>query len=282
MVKIVRRVADILSSVRPMRRARFAPGSDVEVGEHVHIGRNVVFRSKRVRIGDGTVIKDNVTVESEVFEIGDYGTIYSGCFFPGPGELRIGHNFWLGNDAIVDAKGGTTIGNNVGVGAGSQLWTHMEFGDVMFGCRFQSDRPLTIGDDVWLVGHCLVSPVTIGDKSLAMLGSLITKDMEPNHCYAGSPAKDLTAKLGPQYEETTVAQRREYVERELDAFCAEAERRDRDQFVVVDSMAELEKVPAGKTVFDVESRRYRKIGSELESRCMRWLLLHRAKFVPVG
>ena len=280
MATIARRVSDILSTLRPARRATFRADADVKLGKHVHLGRNVVFRSRRVRIGDGTVIKDDVTVESDVFEIGDYGTIYPRCFFPGPGELRIGHNFWLGTDAIVDSLGGTTIGNNVGVGAGSQLWTHMKFGDVMYGCRFNSDRPLVIGDDAWLVGHCLVSPVTIGERSLAMLGSLITKDMEPNHCYAGVPAKDLTDKLGPQFEETSIEQRTEYVNRELDAFAGK--HGGRDQLVVVACYEKLEQAPAGKIAFNVADRTYRKTSSDLEYECMRWLLGHGAKFIPVS
>ena len=65
---------------------------DVKIGRHVSFGRNVVFNCKRVRIGDGVLFQDNITVNSDVFEIGDYGTVYRNCFFPGPGELRIGHN----------------------------------------------------------------------------------------------------------------------------------------------------------------------------------------------
>ena len=39
---------------------------------------------------------------------------------------------------------------------------------------------------------------------MAMLGSLVTSDMEPNHIYGGSPARDLTEKLGGQFEERSV------------------------------------------------------------------------------
>lgn len=34
---------------------------------------------------------------------------------------------------------------------------------------------------------------------MAMLGSVVTADMLPNHIYGGAPAKDLTEKLGPQF-----------------------------------------------------------------------------------
>jgi len=97
-------------------RPKFAT-SDVKIGRNVVFGKNVVFNCKRVRIGDGCVFMNNIKVDSEVFEIGDYGKIYDYCFFPGPGHLKIGHNLFLGTGCVVDSKGDTSIGNNVGIGA---------------------------------------------------------------------------------------------------------------------------------------------------------------------
>ena len=34
---------------------------------------------------------------------------------------------------------------------------------------------------------------------MALVGSVITKDMEANHIYGGAPAKDLTDKMLPQF-----------------------------------------------------------------------------------
>lgn len=115
---------------------------DVSIGRFVSIGRNVRFHCETVRIGDGVVIQDDVVIDATHFEIGDYGTIYRGCFFPGPGELRMGHNVWIGTRSIVDAQGNTSIGNNVGIGPHSQLWSHMVFGDTLQGCRFH-DREIS-------------------------------------------------------------------------------------------------------------------------------------------
>jgi hypothetical protein len=93
-----------------------------------------------------------------------------------------------------------TIGNNFGVGAYSQLWSHARWGDPLAGCNYtEITKPMIIGNDVWLVGHCIVSPVTIEDGAMALVGSVITKDMEANHIYGGAPAKDLTDKMLPQF-----------------------------------------------------------------------------------
>ena len=42
---------------------------------------------------------------------------------------------------------------------------------------------------------------------MAMVGSVITRDMAPNHVYGGAPAVDLTAKVGPQFGPVTVDRR---------------------------------------------------------------------------
>jgi len=253
---------------------------DVRIGRHVRFGRNVVFNCRRVRIGDGCIFHDDILVESEDFEIGDYGTLLSGCYFPGPGQLRIGHNFWLGNNAVVDSKGNTYIGNNVGAGAHSQLWTHMVFGDVLYGCRFHSQRELRIDDDAWLVGHCLVSPVHIGARSLAMLGSLVTRDLAPDHCYAGVPAKDITDKVGPQFEPPPVEERaRRLAERFAEFSRLHPELGHRETIQIESVPARLPPAGDDVTVFNVASRTYRKRGTPWEHRLMCFLLPD-AKFVP--
>ncbi|HEY5984209.1 MAG TPA: hypothetical protein VIU38_12130 [Anaerolineales bacterium] len=260
------------------RRPRFGT-SDVKIGRGVIFGRNVRFACKRVRIGDGVVIQDDVRVEVTDFELGDFGTIYFGCFFPGPGKVKIGHNFWLGNNSIVDGQAETTIGNNVGVGAHSQLWTHMRFGDVVAGCRFDSQKPLNIGDDVWLVGHNLISPVSIGDRSLAMLGSLIVKDIEPDRIVAGSPASDQTGKFGPQFVETPPGKRIEQVRGMIEVFAERFAISNIWQAVEVAESFPPARRP-GTTYIDVVGRKYTKTGSLFELLLMR-SLLPKAKYIPV-
>jgi acetyltransferase-like isoleucine patch superfamily enzyme len=252
-------------------------GVDVTIGEGVRFGRNVVFNSSRVRIGDGVSIGDNVRVDSESFEIGDFGTIYPDCFFPGPGSIVIGHNFWLGRTSIVDSMGGTTVGNNVGVGPHSQLWTHMVYGDVLYGCRFHSSRSLEIGDDVWFVGHCLVSPIRAGDRSLAMLGSVVTKDMEADHSYAGSPARDITDRIGPQFAPRPIEERSALLRGKIDEFAADRGRAPETVAIVVSTWDE--QMDSEVTVFNVSDRTYTKCGTPIE-RALMHALLPDAKFVP--
>ena len=252
-------------------------GSDVQIGKDVRFGRNVRIRSKHVRIGDGCRIGDDVEIHSSEFVLGDFGTIYDRCFFPGPGRLVIGHNFWLGTGSIIDAQGGTTLGDNVGIGAYSQLWGHMKYGDTLAGCRFHSSRALTIGKDVWLVGHVLVSPVNIGDRALVMLGSMVTKDLAAERTFAGSPAQDVTERFGTQFREVPLPERAQELQRRIEAFCKQ-HGAPLSAFRVV---SEAPQPQAGVTVFDVGSRTYTKLGTAQERKLMRFLLPD-AKFTPVG
>lgn len=274
--------ASLLSSLmqKMSRRPYFASG-DVRIGKRVTLGRNVVFNCRKVRLGDGVTIHDNVVVNSDVFELQDYGTVYGNCFFPGPGELTIGHNFWLGTGSIVDSQGGTRIGNNVGIGAYSQLWTHMAYGDVLYGCRFDEVKNMTIGQDVWFVGHCLVYSSQVGDRSMAMLGSVVTKDMEADRVYAGVPASDITKKTGPQFRPTSLEERVAYLRSRVKAFCDLHRLSDISAHVQIVSDQDQMKGGSGDiTVFNVADRTYIKRGTKIEYELMRFLL-PKTKFVPV-
>jgi acetyltransferase-like isoleucine patch superfamily enzyme len=248
---------------------------DVVIGRNVRFGCNVRFECDSVRIGDGTAIRDNVTFEATHVAIGNYATIYDNCFFPGPGALTVGHNFWLGTGAIVDSKGGTVIGDHVGIGAGSQLWTHMTFGDTLYGSRWDRVGDLTVDDDVWFVGHCLVGPIHAGPRSLAMLGAVVTRNMEADHTYAGAPAVDVTEKFGPTFEIRPVEERLRLLNQRLDQLLPD--RDERRQVLVVSD--ESDATDPDHLVLNVESRTYTANGHPLEQAVIRGL--HpTAKFVP--
>ncbi|MFN6083080.1 MAG: acyltransferase, partial [Bacteroidota bacterium] len=169
--------------------------------------RGISGKAKRIVIGDNVYIGNDVQIICDDFELGDYSKIQHHTNVHGYLPCKIGHNAWIGQYTIIDSIGGTTIGNNCGIGAHSQLWSHIKYGDTLEGCRFLSENKLTVGNDVWFVGHCIVSPINAHDKSMAMVGSVVTKDMEYNQIYAGSPAKSISDKIGFQFKEVTVEEK---------------------------------------------------------------------------
>lgn len=229
--------------------------------------------AEEIIIGDNVYIGERVRVFCNHFSLGDYSKIHHDTNIHGYKPCSIGHNAWIGQFCIIDSIGGTTIGDNCGVGAHSQLWSHIKYGDTLEGCRFLTDKPLKIGNDVWFVGHCIVSPITAMDKSMAMVGSVVTKDMSFNEIYAGSPAKSISDKIGFQFEEVSVEQKLVKMKNLLDEFG------NTDQLRVVTDDAEIN-FNDGISYFNVSSRKYKKTLSPAEVDFMHFLLPARGKFVP--
>lgn len=254
---------------------------EVLVGKGVEIGPGTTLGEpgaplERLILGDNVYIGENCKFRTPVVEIGDYTQVHGYALVNGYKPLTIGHNCWFGQNTILNSTDRLQIGNNCGVGAYSQLWTHMAYGDVLQGCRWDSTKPMTIGDDVWFVGHCIVSPITAGDRSMAMLGSLVTKDMEADRIYAGSPAKDMTDKMGSQFEPRTVEER---VIRMSDLRAEFLQKNPTFNGDDLGISADGEVIIPGRTAFDVVTRGYTKCRSEAEVAFIRFLL-PKAKFVP--
>lgn len=251
--------------------------------DNITIGKNTVIEptavikgingnSKKIVIGDNCYIGKNVQIIIDDLEIGDYCKIHHGTNIHGYKPCKIGHNAWIGQYTIIDSIGGTTIGNNCGIGAHSQLWSHIKYGDTLEGCRFFSESPLTIGSDVWFVGHCIVSPVNVRDKSMALVGSVITSDMEVNRIYAGSPAKDITDKVGNQFQSVTTEEKYQ----KMISYLQEVSLND---IKIVTSTSHFN-LNDEVTYFDVSTRTYTKKSSENEIKFMNFLLPEKAKFIP--
>lgn len=247
--------------------------------DQLHIGKNVIIsptatirglngKAKRIVIGDNTYIGDHVQIIVDDFEIGDYCKVHHHTNFHGYKPLKIGHNAWIGQGTIIDSIGGTTIGNNCGIGAYSQLWSHIRYGDPLEGCNYNSCDSLTVGNDVWFVGHCIVSPITAKDKSMALVGSVITKDMEENHIYGGTPAKDLTGKISPQFRQVTVEDRLELMSKYS---LPKTVKLIEDDSEIVDSSI---------SYFNIVSRKYTKKGTDEEIAFMKEIQVDLIKFVP--
>ena len=247
------------------------------IGEGSFIHPSAVIRgidgeADSIRIGDHVYIGSDVQIICDDFEIGDYGKVHHDTNIHGYKPCKIGHNAWIGQFCIIDSVGGTSIGDNCGIGAGSQLWSHIKYGDTLEGNRFNGTRQLTVGNDCWFVGHCIVSPITAEDRSMAMVGSVVTKDMEYNHVYAGVPAQDITEKVGTQFADTTISEKMDKMAWYLSECGAKNIR------IVVDAS---EFKDDGNSYFAVDSRRYTKRNTADEIRFMQFLLPEKAKFVPV-
>jgi acetyltransferase-like isoleucine patch superfamily enzyme/antitoxin (DNA-binding transcriptional repressor) of toxin-antitoxin stability system len=172
---------------------------DVQIGHNVKIGAGaqIVFHQPgRLTIGDYCTIGPGVrfVCTGGNITLGDWTTLHDQCLVLSTVGVTIGQHGWFGQNSVLDGSGGLTIGNGVRIGMYSQLWSHVAAGEQIEGCTLFGTRPVAIEDDVWLVGSCIVaSGVTIGRRTIALIGSNITKSWPAQSVIAGSPA---TAKPG--------------------------------------------------------------------------------------
>jgi acetyltransferase-like isoleucine patch superfamily enzyme len=249
------------------------------VPETAQIDPSVKFgpNCKNISIGHGVILQRDIYIDVETLSIGDYVTIHHGTVIHGL-KVSIGHNCWIGHYSILDGHGGELrIGNNVGVGAQSQLWSHMKFGDTLAGCDWKNEDNLIIGDDAWLVGHCIVSPIIIQPRAMLLVGSVATKDLIENHIYAGTPARDVSEALGLQFSE------RSNKEIELNWIRLVSEYADMGNNVAfirtVETVEGLMRDDS-YTSFSPYERRYIPNYSNEETQFIRFLLYDKAKFLP--
>ncbi len=238
--------------------------------------RGINGKAKKIIIGDNVYIGGDVQIICDHFELGDYSKIQHHTNIHGYKPCIIGHNAWIGQYTIIDSIGGTTIGNNCGIGAHSQLWSHIKYGDTLEGCRFLSESPLRVGNDVWFVGHCIVSPITAEDKSMALVGSVVTRDMKYNEVYAGSPAKSISDKAGNQFNEVTVDEKYGKMQHYLELWGG-----DDTKIRIVRSENEIG-AETDVSYFNVSNRTYTKRRTKAEISFMKYLLPDKGKFVPIN
>lgn len=185
-----------------------------EIGKGSKIGFLAILKAKKVKIGKGSKIKPFSFVSAENLEMGDYSTIKSlsivstriikmgdyvhianFAFIRGPyiesSKITIGNHSRIFPFCWLDTNQGITIGNHVGIGGFSLIFTHGVWSNYFKGGPV-TFKEVIIEDDVWLPWRVFVMPgVTIGKGSIIGANSLVNKSVSENSLAAGSPAKVL-------------------------------------------------------------------------------------------
>lgn len=90
-------------------------------------------------------------------------------------------------------------------------------------------RPITIGNDVWIERRAMLLPgVTIGDGAAIVAGSVVSEDVPPYAIVAGNPAKLVRYRFDPETVKKLLAIRwwdwpEEKIKAELPSFYGSAE-----------------------------------------------------------
>ena len=122
-------------------------------------------------------------------ECGKNVNIEKGAVFSS--KVHLGDNSGIGINASI--AGTTYIGNDVMMAPNCTIYTqNHRIDDIttpMNKQGFSEERPVYIGDDVWIGGNVTILPgVHIGDHSVVAACSVVTKDVPPWAIAAGNPA----------------------------------------------------------------------------------------------
>jgi len=178
-------------------------GQKVEVGAKIHIfsfiltnnlfvGRGAsvapfcILQAYEIKIGDFAQIAPSVIIRAQLikgacFHIGKHSRVFPFCWIE-PGE-------------------GVYIGDQVGVGAYTLIFTHGAWSDFLHNGQVKFG-PVTIEDHVYVGWRVFVTPgVTIGRRSIIGANSTVTTSIPAYTLAAGYPAKilksDINSEMSP-------------------------------------------------------------------------------------
>jgi acetyltransferase-like isoleucine patch superfamily enzyme len=148
--------------------------NSLQLGAHSNVNPLTIMKASKIRIGSCTRVASFAVIYGEliptsVFSIGNHSSIANFCWIE-PGE-------------------GITVGNQVGIGGHTFIFTHGSWSDYLEGSPW-GYGPVAIEDRVWIAWRVTVQAnVTVGHDSIVAVGAVITKTVPPNVFVAGMPAK---------------------------------------------------------------------------------------------
>lgn len=125
--------------------------------------------------------------------LGKNVVIYYGLEARSPWRIKIGRGTIVGDNAIMDARFGITIGENVNISTGAWMWTQQhDFNSKSFSCNGKG-AGITIGDRAWISSRTTILPgVCVGTGSVIAAGAVVTrKSIDPFSVWGGVPAKKI-------------------------------------------------------------------------------------------
>lgn len=119
--------------------------------------------------------------------------IYYGAEIRAGINLHIAEGSIIGDNVILDARNGISIGRNVNFSSDVHIWTEQhDHSDPEFRCLSDSSYQVKICDRAWIgPSVTILHSVTIGEGAVVAAGSVVTKDVAPFSIVAGIPAKKI-------------------------------------------------------------------------------------------
>lgn len=166
---------------------------EVKIGKDSKLKPFSYVSAEKLEIGDNCTIKSFSIISSRIVRFKDYVHIANFAFIRGPfvekSKVSIGNHSRVFPFCWLDTNQGITIGNHVGIGGFTLIFTHGVWSNYFRGGPI-TFKEVIIEDNVWLPWRVTVMPgVVIGKGSIVGANSLINKNISTNSLAVGSPAK---------------------------------------------------------------------------------------------
>jgi acetyltransferase-like isoleucine patch superfamily enzyme len=155
-------------------------------------------------LGDSAILNAGVKIEGHRVEIGREAYFDQGAYIGGgscystQAFLKAGDWLHMGTDSQINTAMGVTLGNSVGVGINTKIFTHGAYIDSFgLGAPVQW-APVSIGNNVWLPNAWVNPGVVIGDNVVVAAMSLINRDIPSGSLAGGVPVKILKENYLPK------------------------------------------------------------------------------------
>ena len=175
-----------------------------EVHSTCKIHPSAIINVKDGYIGRDSIIGANAIIEGNIVKIGreafidTNAKIGGGSCFDSSAFLVAGNWLHMGVNSQVNIARGVEIGNEVGIGIDSKVFTHGAYLDCYnIGAPVQW-APVNIGNNVWLPNAWVNPGVNIGDNVVVAARSFINSNIPSGALASGSPAKIIKEKCFPK------------------------------------------------------------------------------------
>ena len=168
-------------------------GTNVEIGDHAEFGLLAMVIGRNIRIGRHSSVGTMSYVSCERIEMGEDARIREQVYVGGPqlpeSAFILGSRTIVLQMAVINCTKPVTIGDDTGIGGHCLIFTHGAWLNQLDGYPVNYE-PVTLGKSVWLPWRVFLLPgTTIGDGSVIGADSLVSGTIPPNSLAVGSPAK---------------------------------------------------------------------------------------------
>ncbi|MDZ8083692.1 MAG: acyltransferase [Nostoc sp. DcaGUA01] len=121
-----------------------------------------------------------------------------------PQNVSLGNQVYIGQDVMLDGRGGITIGDNTTIGFNVVILSanhDYQSNDLPYEHNVYIHKPVVIGRNVWIGGNVLIIPgVSIGDGAIVAAGTVVTANVESLAIVGNQPMRTIKYRDKEHYE----------------------------------------------------------------------------------